>query len=292
MTFAAFVHKVLENGVLPKLFRWVPLPKSIYRHLYFRAPFTLKVENGSSIRLYQFGHEVENDLFWSGLDGDWEAESLRVWRVLVKHANTILDVGANTGIYALIAKCLNSSAQVHAIEPMPLISQKIATNNDLNKFDIIIHTLGLSNYTGSAVVFTEDTDFQYSVAVNKDVSSGRAKNKVEIKVERLDDFAHRMSIDSIELIKLDVESHEPEVLEGMGMLLQQWHPSILIEVWGTDGLKDILSRIDGIDYKIFHVQDDKKRLVPLNLEAPTFGGNYLLLGPQHHSLINSLFGRK
>lgn len=291
MAVKDIIHSLLRPGHIPKLLRWLPLPERIYQHLYFEAPFSLFIGQGKHLKLHHFGFKVENQLFWTGIDGDFEPESVRAWRLLVPHATTIFDVGANTGVYALLAKCLNPNATVHAVEPMPAIVDRLQQNIELNRYTIPVHTLGLSNYTGDAFVFTEDTDFQYSVAVNKDVSHGKAQNKIGIQVERMDALAERVGLAQVDLIKLDVESHEPEVLEGMGALLQRWHPTLLIEVWGQEVLDKILAQTEGIDYQAFHVQDDTRQVIPLNISAPTFGGNYLLLGPQHHHLLPQLLDR-
>lgn len=278
-------HWALKSGALQKRLRGLPLPRRVYQHLYFKGSFDLSVGRGKQLKLHHFGFQVENELFWTGVAGDFEPESLRVWRLLVPHAETIFDVGANTGVYALIARALNPSAHVHAVEPMPAIVRRIQENVSLNEFSIAVHGVGLSNYTGKAVVYTEAGDFQYSVSVNKDVSQGRARNEVPIDVERMDDLAARYGIEQVELMKLDVESHEPEVLEGFGELLSQWQPTLLIEVWDRAVLERILEQTKLIDYAIFHVQDRHRRILPINRDNPSFGGNYLFLAPRHRSLL-------
>ena len=47
--------------------------------------------------LHHFGAAVENELFWAGYGRSWEGAELRLWRSLVKHAEYLADVGANTG---------------------------------------------------------------------------------------------------------------------------------------------------------------------------------------------------
>lgn len=61
---------------------------------------------------------LEQEFLQNGLYGSWEKESLKIWAQLSKRANYIVDVGANTGVYSLIAKSQNPSAKVYAIEPV------------------------------------------------------------------------------------------------------------------------------------------------------------------------------
>ena len=50
-----------------------------------------------------FGLELENELFWAGLEGGWEKTSMSLWIKLVKASVVVLDIGANTGLNALVA---------------------------------------------------------------------------------------------------------------------------------------------------------------------------------------------
>jgi ribosomal protein L11 methylase PrmA len=50
---------------------------------------------------------VENDLFWAGYAGNWERVSLALWRDLARDARCVLDVGANSGVFALAAAAVS-----------------------------------------------------------------------------------------------------------------------------------------------------------------------------------------
>ena len=53
-------------------------PHSLYQHLYFKDIFTVPVEK-SSFKIMHYGFQLENDLFWCGLNGGWEKISLNLW---------------------------------------------------------------------------------------------------------------------------------------------------------------------------------------------------------------------
>jgi tRNA1(Val) A37 N6-methylase TrmN6 len=42
---------------------------------------------------------------------------LALWIKLCRQSETILDVGANTGVYALVAGAVNKKAKIFAFEP-------------------------------------------------------------------------------------------------------------------------------------------------------------------------------
>ncbi|MDP9230332.1 MAG: methyltransferase, partial [Bacteroidota bacterium] len=74
---------------------FIRLPEKVYRHLSFTGIFKVKVKE-SSFLMYHHGFQIENDIFWSGLTGGWEKESIKLWIELSKRSKIIFDLGANT----------------------------------------------------------------------------------------------------------------------------------------------------------------------------------------------------
>jgi hypothetical protein len=64
---------------------WLP-PPHIYQHLYFSGVFNVELANGISFKVDHFGQQIENELFWRGLEGGWEKESIRLWKKLCENA--------------------------------------------------------------------------------------------------------------------------------------------------------------------------------------------------------------
>jgi FkbM family methyltransferase len=224
--------------------RLLPVPPGLYRHLHFHGVFSVEVpESKRQFRMAHFGYELENELFWRGLYGNYERESLRVWVALCAGARSIVDVGANTGVYSLVAKTVNPNAVVTAFEPVQRIYQKLLDNARLNQFDVQSHALALSDRTGEGFYFDTMTEHAYSVTVNKNMlEPGRAGEKRTLQTITLDDFIRKSGLKRIDLMKIDVETHEPEVLDGFRAHLDQFHPDMLIEVLDND----IAARLNGI----------------------------------------------
>jgi FkbM family methyltransferase len=224
--------------------RLLPLPPRLYRHLHFHGVFSVEVpESKRRFRMAHFGYELENELFWRGLYGNYERESLRLWVALCARARSIVDVGANTGIYSLVAKTVNPDAVVTAFEPVERIYQKLVDNARLNRFDVRSHRLALSDRTGEAFYFDTMTEHAYSVTVNRNLlEPGMKGEKRALQTITLDDFIRTHGVDRIDLMKIDVETHEPEVLDGFRAHLDTFHPDMLIEVLDDE----IAARLDGI----------------------------------------------
>lgn len=252
------------------------LPNSLYKHLHFNGIIKVKVDRGRGFEMQHFGFQLENDIFWSGLFGRWEKDSLKIWYTLAMKSDVIFDVGANTGIYSLLAKSVNPSARIFAFDPVERVHEKLVKNIAINDYDIVAERLALSNYDGQAVIYDDDSEHTYSVAVNKDVSvSDRLLSEVSINVIRFDTYMRMNGLEGVDLIKIDVETHELEVLSGMGDYLEKFKPNILIEVLNDSIAKGIEERLNGLDYDYYEISETGSVQLVDGINSGN-GRNYLL----------------
>ena len=206
--------------------------------------------------MWHYGYYIENEIFWKGLYEGWEKTSLQIWTKLAEDADVIFDVGANTGIFSLIAKAVNPASDVYAFEPVDRVFEKLEKNNTINNYNIKCEKLAASNFTGEATIYDSSAEHTYSVTVNKNLYVEN-KNIIErkIQVKRLDEYIEEKAIKNIDLIKIDVETHEPEVLEGLGVLLEKYQPSMLIEILNDDIATTVQELIKNIDYLYFNIDE-------------------------------------
>lgn len=234
---------------------WRP-PESIYRHLHFVGIFTVFIEKDKSFKIKHYGYQIENEIFWGGIKHGWEKESINLWIKLCEDANVVLDIGANTGVYSLLAKALNPRAKVFAFEPVARVFKKLEDNIALNHFDIVPVEKAASNFNGSAIIYDTPSEHVYSVAVNKNLTSAGTKViETSINTTTLNSFLEENTITHVDLVKIDVETHEPEVLEGFSDFLFQCKPSILIEVLTNDVGDKIDLLFKGSGYLYFNINE-------------------------------------
>ena len=230
--------------------------ENIYKHLHFKGRYNVKINPKASFKINHFGFKVENDIFWSGIFGNWEKDSLLLWSKLCAKSDVVFDIGANTGVYSLIAKSVNVNSSVYAFDPVQRVYDRLSENISLNNFNIQSNQLALSNKTGEAIVYDIDAEHTYAVTVNKNLHSVTDKvNEVKIKTLRLDEFIEQNNINKIDIMKIDVETHEPEVLEGMGKYLTIFKPTLLIEILNDNIANQIQSLIEDIDYIYFNLNE-------------------------------------
>ncbi len=254
--YEALPFKYYFYNILRKVFS---LPKKWHAYFYFTDDFESKVEDTTfKMRNYGYQYHVENELFWGGINNGWEKESIVLWVKLSKIHNNVLDIGANTGLFSLITKAVRPSAKVIAFEPMPKIHEKLAYNVQLNKMDVQLSLLALSDYNGEATIYPTNLEHVYSVTVNKKRDDITEKvHEVKINTIRLDKYIEENNIKDIDLIKIDVETHEPEVLAGMGIYLKKFQPTFLIEIQSDEIAKKIANLIEGCDYEFYNIDENK-----------------------------------
>lgn len=226
-------------------------PQKIYQHLYFKGPF--KVNIGQGFKINHYGFQLENDLFWGGLK-NWESVSLKLWIELSKSAHTILDVGANTGIYSLVAGAVNPNARIYAFEPLKGVHKRLEENLRLNKLPIKAYDLAASNNNGMTSFYTDDSDFSYGSSLNKNHQFGSNKIEQEVETITLDRFVEQNNIIPV-LIKIDVERHEPEVIEGLYNTLRKFWPTLLIEVLDDSIGNKLKNLLDDTPYQYYSINE-------------------------------------
>ena len=236
---------------------WTP-PHRIYQHLVFRGVMKVQAGPRQHFRMMHYGFEIENEIFWKGLDNGWEKVSIGLWKQLCAQADVIFDIGANTGVYSLIAKSLQPAAQVYAFEPVDRVFEKLKRNVDLNGYDIVCTEKAVSDFTGTAVIYDTYEAHVLSVTVNRNLQapSTRVIEK-EISTITLRDFIQEQGLSRIDLMKIDVETHEAEVMDGMGEYLARFRPTLLIEILSDEVGARVSRYVEGLDYLYFNIDENK-----------------------------------
>lgn len=261
-------------------FFWVP-PHSVYKHLHFNGVFKVKLPDGNAFLLRNHNSEIENDIFWKGLTQGWEKTSMKLWVELCKNANVIFDIGANTGIYTIAAKAQHQEATVYAFEPLQRVMDKLKNNVTLNGFTVECVTKALSDKTGKAIIYEQDSDLINAATLNeKTGTAGQLHKHTEIDTITLDDLIEEKKINKIDLLKIDVETHEPQVIQGYQKYLPVHKPTFLIEIL-TDEIGEKLQLFFApLGYLFFNIDDknDKVRKVEKLTHSDHF--NFLICLPE------------
>ena len=100
-------------------------------------------------------------------------------------------------------------------------------------------------------------------------------------------YIEQKKLNKIDLVKIDVETHELEVLNGMEDYLKRYKPNILIEVLNDEIGNGILKLFTNLDYDFYEISEmGSVRLVEsINVGI---GRNYLLHNKKSEFDIESI----
>ena len=152
------------------------------------------------------------------------------------HAGLVVDVGANTGFYALLAVAAAGRTRVVAFEPdpavLPLLRENVALNREERR--IAVCAAGVSDRSGTARLYvpTQEHGLVESSSSLEQAFKETHSRVHEVRVTTLDahlaGWRHRLS--RVSIIKIDVEGHEAAVLRGSAATVRRWRPIIFVEV--------------------------------------------------------------
>ena len=265
------------------IFEWMrtrfSLPQNIYQHLHFEGPFNVKIDDEHMFRMHSGGSYLENELFWGGYGKSWEAMSLNVWTAMCRRAGDglILDIGANSGAYALAGQSLAPSAEVVAFEPLTRMAAKVRRNAALNDMQLNIVEMAVSDHTGTLPIFDVMIDNNYSASLE---GQGPDAQSYDVDICSIDSFLAERPAKPVAAIKIDIERHEPAALRGMVKTLERHRPPVLIEILDADVGKECSEALGGIPYARYTIIEEGG-LRPTRELAPAGGHdwNHLLCMP-------------
>lgn len=164
-----------------------------------------------------------------------ELETELVMRHVLRPGDQFVDGGANIGMLSLMAAHLvGPTGRVHAFEPNPAVYQRLLEHLDLNELRGVVtpYRLGLSNMEAPLRLRIIDDGFESgTVATLPDELVPRVTGELTIRVAPGDDLlADTLLPDRRTLIKLDIEGHEAEAVEGLRTTIDSVQPVLLTEV--------------------------------------------------------------
>ena len=157
----------------------------------------------------------------------WESNSREIFSILSLSSNTVFDIGSYTGIYALIAAKSNKKLKVSAFEPNPNLFSALEKNLKLNRIrNVKSEQMALDNQPGEAYLYL---NHDIHTSIGSLIQSSTAGKKVLVRKTTLDIYCENHSVNSIDLIKIDVEGYEANVLQGGSSIIKKSSPIILME---------------------------------------------------------------
>jgi FkbM family methyltransferase len=190
----------------------------------------------------------------------FEQFELEFFARIVTDGDVVLDVGANYGLYAILAARRVGRGAVHAFEPNPAVFELLEANVSpaAEGRSVLLHPIAVGDREGTAR-FLCTADSAYSSLVDTGRSAVTAT--VEVSQTTIDAFVSSHGLARVDLLKIDVEGFEPEVIAGARRLLgREDAPILLVEIAGPNlgprGItqRDVVETLESLGYAV-HVAE-------------------------------------
>jgi len=188
----------------------------------------------------------------TGLAG-YEPETLAVYLAALDLAppGAVLDIGANVGVYGLLARAL-SSRDVHAFEPVPELAT-VAINTGLaNGLTYAVTRQAVGREPGEATFYLSDSSDSSNSLNPVFRASTRTLN---VTVTTLDDYVETHGLVPA-VIKIDAETGEPDVLGGGTATMRTQRPWLLLEVLPGRTEKEVAAEMEPWGYTWYRCVGD------------------------------------
>lgn len=236
-----------------------PISKFPPNHYQYKSGTIRKViRNGISYKL-----DISDIVDWFIYYGFKEKSRQRLLS-LMQAGQTIFDIGTNVGNVTLeAAKAVGSSGKIHSFEPDAVNFERLQSNLKLNNFsNISANKLGLGDKPGQ---FTIANVSPGNKGMNRIIKEESADFKSsQIQVTTIDKYVEEKNINTIDLIKIDVEGFEYNVLKGGTRSIEKFHPTFFIELDDNNlkaqgiSAQELIDLLASWGYGITHAETEEK----------------------------------
>lgn len=152
----------------------------------------------------------------------------------LKDGDTILDIGANYGVYCLAFSSIGQNTKIIAVEPFNFYKNIITENAKINKFKNISFIYKVvSNHNGFC-----NLDYSRSYTTASIIKKFKLKKKIKkVKSITIDNLIKKLNIKKLNFIKMDIEGAELLALKGAKKTIKKFLPTIAMECSIKDYIK-------------------------------------------------------
>ena len=231
------------------LFKVVQLPPSGILKIRLRDGHSIKLRTNQT-------NYVTKLLFW---DGYRNFEYLDIFEKLIRKISVFYDVGANIGLYSIVAGTVNKRIQVRSFEPSNGPFHYLQRNASINQLaNTKIEQIALADTNGSLnfyeVANSKYTYLKHNLAGEGNFNAKESNKQFEttsVKSCTLDTYAQGES-HTIELIKLDTEGTEHLILNGAVRVLDEMRPIVICETLFSMIEEELEDLFRSRNYKFFN----------------------------------------
>lgn len=216
----------------------------------------------TKIRLYT-ASELSPHIYCGAFE--WEE---REWLFSHLEAEDVFfDIGANIGLFTILASEKCSKGRVIAFEPTKdtyaLLDENVKLNGSPENITLINAAASDTNGTQDIYVLTDGRDAWNSMAVKPEEGRYRVD---QITTVNVDELVAKKEIPAPTVIKIDVEGWELHVLRGLQKTIAKHQPVMLIEFTAENlkaagaSCKELAGCVHNMNYELFSYDPRYRKL--------------------------------
>lgn len=168
----------------------------------------------------------------------FETDTLQLWAGMCRRGGSVLDVGAYTGLFSIVARL--RGARALAFEPMPFNRERFKANCNLNRVSSKVNAEAVSDVVGLDVVHYNPIPFTSGASLLR-----RTGAALTVRVLTIDS----LGLQRLDAVKIDVERAEAQVLRGAVKTLARLRPQLIVEVLDEQRAEEV-SKVLGGEYRL------------------------------------------
>lgn len=175
---------------------------------------------------------------------------------LVSRGATAIDIGANLGYYTRpLADIVGAEGRVYAVEPVPVIFDVLKRNvAGRENVTLLNYALGSEERTIEMANDSVAAAGYFGTGRNF-VSDGKLSGEaIRFSAQMVQGSKLFDEIGKIDFIKCDIEGYERVVIPEMRAIIEQHHPTVLIETDG-DTRYEIIAMFTEMGYRAYMLED-------------------------------------
>ena len=205
-----------------------PVAVATYR-LANQVRFRGRWEDAVEFRGHRFHIGQDLTLYPAVRNGGFEAEELEALLPRVAEDAVVRDVGANIGIYSVLLGAAAPRGRVEAFEPVPASHARLVDNLAANQIgNVTPHFVALSDSVGTARMAVHP-DAHGCDQIEGGVMADDV-DAIEVPTSTGDHFLEEGGHADPDVVKVDIEAHEPQFLAGSWRMLERRQPLLMMEV--------------------------------------------------------------
>lgn len=199
---------------------------------------------------------------------DWFEKEMEFWRNAIKSGMTVIDVGANVGVYTFSAALrVGATGRVLAVEPFSGCIRCLEETCKINQINWVKICAGAASDSNGIARLGLSTAHELNEIIDSNLEGETQSGNFEtVSCFTLDSLIESENIAQVDFLKIDAEGHEIKVLEGSQRILTEFAPTILYEnIAGSKGSNlAVADFLKTKSYQLFRYQPYLQRLIPIS----------------------------